>query len=140
MTNRHAFRPDWASAPGETIADVLAERSLSIDDFARLMEYTPEEARDLLEGRATISIGIARRLEQALGAPVEFWMSRDYQYRQNVARLHVADQEWLRELPIGDMIKFGWLSPVPHPQKKQSHASIFLTFPMFRHGVRHMRA
>lgn len=118
MTSSHAFRPEWASAPGETIADVLAERNLSIDDLARLMEYTREEARDLVEGRATISIGIARRLEQSLGASVEFWMSRDYQYREDISRLHEAEQNWLRDLPIGDMIKFGWLSPTPHPSNE----------------------
>ena len=117
MTSTHAFRPDWASAPGETIADLLAERDLSIDDFARLMDYTQEEARNLLEGRATISIGIARRLEKALGASVEFWISRDYQYREDISRLHKAEQDWLRELPIGDMIRFGWLSP-PHPSNE----------------------
>lgn len=117
MTNSHAFRPDWASAPGETIADLLAERDLSIDDFARLMDCTQEEARNLLEGRATISIGIARRLEKALGASVEFWISRDYQFREDISRLHKAEQDWLRELPIGDMIRFGWLSP-PHPSNE----------------------
>ncbi len=118
MTSSHAFRPNWASAPGETIEDLLAERDLSTDDFTRLMDCTQEEARNLLDGRATISIRIARRLEHTLGASVEFWMSRDYQYREDISRLHEAGENWLRELPIGDMIKFGWLSPTPHPSNE----------------------
>ena len=115
MFSTQEFHPDWASAPGETISDILRERSLSETKFAQQMGHTPEDAKDLLQGRATITLAVARRLERVLGASVEFWMSRDYQYRQDIARLHAANQEWLTELPIGDMIKFGWLGPVPHP-------------------------
>jgi len=129
MTSSHAFRPDWASAPGETIADLLAERDLSVDDFARFMGFMRDEAMDLLEGRATISVGIARRLEQALGASVEFWMSRDYQYREDISRLHEAEQSWLRDLPIGDMIRFGWLSPTPHPSNEAAACLRFFGVP-----------
>ena len=115
MTSNHAFLPEWASSPGETITDLLAEKNLSFDDFARLTSLTPDEVRGLLEGRSTISIGLARRLKDLLGASVEFWMSRDYQYREDISRLHAIEQSWLRELPIGDMIRFGWLTPTPHP-------------------------
>ena len=37
----------------------------------------------------------ARMLQQALGGSVEFWMSRDFQYRKDVSRIHAADREWL---------------------------------------------
>ncbi len=109
------FHPNWASAPGDTIADILQERNLSELEFAHRIGQTPEATKDLLQGRATITIAIARRLERVLGASVEFWMSRDFQYRQDIARLYSSDEEWLAELPLGDMIKFGWLTPVPYP-------------------------
>lgn len=129
MPSGHEFRPDWASAPGDTIADILAERDLSLADFAQRIGQTPEHATDLLQGRATITIRIARLLEQVLGASVEFWMSRDFQYREDIARLHVADQEWLTELPIGDMIRFGWLRPVPHPSEEVAACLRFFSVP-----------
>src|SRR5437867_3946653 len=99
----HGFLPDWVSAPGDTIADILAERDLSVTEFAHRIGQPPELARDLLEGRRTITIKIARLLERVLGGSVEFWMSRDFQYRQDIARLHATDQDWLAELPVGDM-------------------------------------
>ena len=41
-------------------------------------------------------------------------MSRDYQYREDSRRFQEEEERWLRELPLGDMIKFGWLrSPLP---------------------------
>lgn len=118
--NVDEFRPDWISAPGDTIADILAERSLSTDKFAQLLGETVEQVRDLLDGRATITIRIARQLERVLGGSVEFWISRDFQYRQDSARLHAADQEWLAGIPVGDMIRFGWLKPVPRPSEEVS--------------------
>jgi HTH-type transcriptional regulator / antitoxin HigA len=125
----HEFRPDWVSAPGDTISDILAERGLSVIEFAERIEQSAEHAVDLLEGRATITIRIARLLEQALGASVEFWMSRDFQYRQEIARLDIADEEWLSELPIGDMIKFGWIRPVPRPSEEVAACLRFFSVP-----------
>jgi Zn-dependent peptidase ImmA (M78 family) len=93
------------------------------------MEETTEQATDLLQGRATITIGIARRLERVLGASVEFWMSRDFQYRQDSARLHAPDRQWLSELPLGDMIKFGWVKPVPRPSDEMSACLRFFDVP-----------
>jgi HTH-type transcriptional regulator/antitoxin HigA len=130
MTSTQAFCPDWASAPGDTIADILQERGLSEAEFAQRIGYTLEQARDLLQGRATITIAIARRLARVLGSSVEFWMSRDFQYRQDIARLHTAhERKWLTELPVGDMIKFGWLRPVPHPSDEVTSCLRFFNVP-----------
>jgi len=129
MTSSQEFRPDWASAPGDTIADILGERQISVAEFAHLMGGTADDTRDLLQGRATITIATARRLEGVLGASVEFWMSRDFQYRQDISRRSVSDEEWLRELPVGDMIKFGWLTPVPHPSDEVQACLRFFDMP-----------
>lgn len=146
MTSSRRFRPDWASSPGDTIADILGERDISVVELAHLLGQTPEDASDLLQGRATITIALARRLTEALGASVEFWMSRDYQYRQDSSRLHVADEEWLRDLPVGDMIKYGWLMPPPRPSDELAACLDFFGLPSvgaWREtyaGLRHMAA
>ena len=132
MASSQAFQPDWASAPGDTIADILEERNISVTEFARRIVQTMEDTNDLLEGRATITIDVARRLQQTLGASVEFWMSRDFQYREDITRLHVADREWLDELPVGDMIRFGWLNPVPHPSNEAAVCLRFFDVPSVR--------
>jgi plasmid maintenance system antidote protein VapI len=115
MTKTDEFQPSWASAPGETIADILEERGLSLADFAEKIGQTSTYVADLIAGRAFISGEIARRLEAILGSSAEFWTRREHQYRNDAARLQHAERraqnEWLREIPVGDMIKFGWLSP-----------------------------
>ncbi len=129
MPSSNEFRPDWASAPGDTITDILRERGLSVTKFAQHIGHTPEQVGELLQGRATITIGIARRLERLLGASVAFWMARDFQYRQDIARLHATDKGWLTELPLGDMIKFGWLKPAPHPSEELAACLRFFNMP-----------
>jgi HTH-type transcriptional regulator/antitoxin HigA len=111
VANTDTFCPDWASAPGETIADVLRDRNLGIDEFAKLIGQTIEQVKDLLGGRSAITIGLARQLERVLGGSVEFWMARDFQYHQQIATPEDATNAWVRELPFADMVKFGWLKP-----------------------------
>lgn len=112
--NNDNFNPDWVSAPGDTIAEILSERKLSVADFAKRMGQSLSQTEDLLQGKATITIGVARRLGQVLGASVKFWMSRDFQYREDVGRIRKEHAKWLSDLPVGDMIKFGWLHPTPN--------------------------
>ncbi len=109
------FQPDWASPPGDTIADILRERNLSPEQFAAELQRTPEEVNNLLHGQAAITLEMARRLEQTLGATLQFWMARDYQYHQDLARHEQLAKRWLSDLPVQDMISFGWLPPQPIP-------------------------
>lgn len=128
-TSVSLFTPDWVSPPGDTIADILAERHLSVPEFAVRIGQTVEDANDLLEGRSTITIRTARALEEVLGASVQFWMARDFRYRDDIKRLRSADEPWLSDLPLGDMIKFGWLTPTPTPSEEMAACLRFFDVP-----------
>lgn len=129
MANSQGFRPDWASPPGATIADILEEQAVSIGEFAQRLGQTTEEVHNLLQGRTAITIALARRLQETLGASVEFWMARDFQYRADASRVHGTEQEWLRDLPVGDMVRFGWISPPPRPSEEASACLRFFDVP-----------
>jgi len=116
MPKEHAFQPDWVSAPGETIADVLRERQLPPATFAQSIGYQPEQLNELLHGRAALSADTARLLEMHLGASRDFWLRRESQYRADLVRLHKevqTGQDWLKQLPLRDMIRFGWVERKP---------------------------
>jgi len=91
--SKQEFLPDWASAPGDTVSDILQERNLTESEFAQLIGYTLQFTMDLLQGRAAVTLAVARRLTQFLGGSVEFWMSRDFQFRQDSARQNAARVE-----------------------------------------------
>jgi plasmid maintenance system antidote protein VapI len=114
MSSTDTFSPNWASAPGETIADILRERNLSIDEFADRVGQSREQVNDLLRGRLPITLGLARQLEKVIGGSVEFWMARDFQYHERISDPAEATNSWVRELPVADMVRFGWLKPAPN--------------------------
>jgi plasmid maintenance system antidote protein VapI len=103
MSTSQQFRPNWVSAPGDTITDILLERRMSVHELATLLEESPDSTTELLEGRLAITIAMARKLARVLGATVQFWIARDFQYREDAARIASSHQDWLRELPLSDM-------------------------------------
>jgi len=129
MHSAQNFHPDWASPPGATIADILHERGMSVAQFGERLGLTPEQVAELLQGRAHITIGIARRLGHILGASVEFWMSRDFQYREDISRSHTVEAQWLSELPLGDMTRFGWIKPIRQSSAKLKECLRFFGVP-----------
>lgn len=125
MSDSVAFRPDWTSPPGETVADILEERRLTVDHLARRMGQTLEQVMELLDGRVALTLQTAKKLELVLGAPAAFWMTRENQYRNDLTRLQrqskfEVQSEWLSEFPIADMTKFGWIPKVTSAAEKMS--------------------
>jgi HTH-type transcriptional regulator/antitoxin HigA len=104
-----SFAPLWASPPGRTIQTRLDEIGLDVPAFAQRLGTSTELAQGLLDGEQVITIKIARRLAQVVGASVEFWVSRDCQYRDDLVRIET--DRWLGELPVREMARFGWITP-----------------------------
>jgi HTH-type transcriptional regulator / antitoxin HigA len=111
MDKNVEFQPNWVSLPGNTIKDVLKDRKLSVQSFASLMHQTPTFIENLISGQININIEIATALSQNLGASVSFWISREEQYRSTLLKIQ-EKKEWLKELPLKELIKFGWISDV----------------------------
>jgi HTH-type transcriptional regulator / antitoxin HigA len=118
MTSGTSFNPAWASPPGETITELLEERSLSANEFATAIGYSVADVENLIEGRTAINDDLAERLASTLGSTSSFWLNRDAQYRSDVARLENLENEqalrsWTRRLPTSEMSKWGWIDKGP---------------------------
>lgn len=134
MIENDMFQPYWASPPGDTMADILEERNLSPIKFSDQIGYTVGHTNDLLHGNLPITIEIAQQLERILGVSATFWMNRESQYREDIARLQIKlpgsmDEGWLNELPVKDMIKFGWLNSPHRPAEKMAECLRFFGVP-----------
>jgi len=88
---------------------VLSSRRWSRDDLAQRLGEPTHVVEGLLNGDVSITMGLARRLHDVIGASVTFWMTRDHQYQEDVARLKQMEREWLIALPISEMKRFGWI-------------------------------
>lgn len=108
------FAPDWASPPGDTIADLLEERGWSQQELAQRLDYSEKHVSQLINGKVPLTEDAATRLNSVLGAPVGFWLKREAQYREQLAKLDAEKrfagwQAWLDELPVRDMMQHGWI-------------------------------
>lgn len=112
------FAPDWLSTPGDTIADLLQERGWSQADLATRTGFTKKHVYLMLQGKAPISEDTALKLERVLGSSARFWMNLETQYREQLLRREAIgalaqEADWLKELPLKDMVKFCWVEKTP---------------------------
>lgn len=83
-----AFTPDWVSPPGSTVADLIEERGWTQQDLALRSGFTTMHISLLINGNAPITKDTAVKLERVLGSTIRFWMTREAQYREELARLN----------------------------------------------------
>ncbi|MXZ80410.1 MAG: HigA family addiction module antidote protein [Gammaproteobacteria bacterium] len=76
-----AFTPNWASPPGDTIADVLKERGWTQAELAKRLGYSETHVSQLINGKASLTEDTAFRLESVLGSTAAFWLRREAFYR-----------------------------------------------------------
>jgi HTH-type transcriptional regulator/antitoxin HigA len=77
------FTPDWRSAPGETIADLLEERGWGREVLAERLGIGRRDLAALLTGDLALTPPLAARLEEIFGAPAAFWLTREQQFRES---------------------------------------------------------
>src|SRR5665811_958223 len=117
----NGLAPRWASPPGDTIISALQKKGLGVADLVDPLQMSLDEIGDLIKGRLSITISIARVLESTIGGSAGFWIARDAQYLDDSARVY-ADQ-WSSELPIAQMATFGWI-PVPRDWQERIDVSL----------------
>ncbi len=103
----NGLAPRWASPPGETIEAALRSRGLSATDLIGPLQMPLDEIHDLLIGRLSITISMARVLESMIGGSAEFWIARDAQYHDDSER--VSADRWSGDFPITQMARWGWI-------------------------------
>lgn len=108
------FLPDWASPPGDTLADLLEERSMTQTELAERLGVSLKHVNRIIKGAASISAELALGLERVFGASAGFWMTREAQYQADKARLEQRREfagalDWARRFPIAELRKRGHL-------------------------------
>lgn len=136
MTEKTTFAPDWASPPGATIDELLAEHGLSRGDLADHLGQAVAFVDRLIAGQARVTTEIASGLERVLGSSTAFWMRREAQYREQLEWIEAATEAlgvWVRNLPLREMVEFGWIhDDVETPAKKVAACLSFFDVPDLR--------
>jgi HTH-type transcriptional regulator / antitoxin HigA len=108
------YTPDTVSAPGTTLLDILEERGITQAELAKRTGRPLKTINEIINGKAAITPETAIQLERVLRTSAEFWNRREAGYRAYLARQkeleHLKTQKnWLKQFPITEMKKRGWL-------------------------------
>ena len=79
-TKKTGISPDLLIHPGETIADVLADKDITQAELAVLAGVTPAYINQVINGKRNISTKFAFALEYALGISKSFWLNLQANY------------------------------------------------------------
>lgn len=85
-TQANEYNPDYAVPPGWVLAEHLAARSMSEDEFARRCDCSPELISHIIAGQAVVEPYIALQFERVLGLDAEVWtaIEANYQIRRRL--------------------------------------------------------
>src|SRR5580704_3800612 len=109
-----SYKPDTVSPPGETLLELLEEKSILQTDRARRIGRPIKTINEIIKGKTAITAETAIQLERALGVPAEFWNQREANYRAYLASQKeleylITQKDWLNQFPIKEMIEREWL-------------------------------
>lgn len=114
------YLPDVISPPGETLHDILEERGMTQSELAERTGRPKKTINEIIKGKTTLTPDTAIQLERVLGTPASFWINRERNYQEWLARQREKQRleeyvPWMKKFPINEMIKFGWI------KKRQDH-------------------
>ena len=135
VEQKHEYRPDWVSPPGDTMLDLLEERDWTQTELAERLGYSTKHLSHLINGKTTLNEETALRLEQVLGSTANFWLNREAKYREHLARLTWEQRcedwvSWLDELPSLTELKAAGILPQERTTKagKPKYVAYLLKF------------
>jgi addiction module HigA family antidote len=112
---RNQYAPDNVSAPGETLEEVLESRGMSQAELADRTGRPKKTINEIIKGKAAITPETAIQLERVFGITASFWITREQNYREALAREKEGDalegqSDWLNNIPYRAMAKLGWVA------------------------------
>ena len=118
MTKRNEYTPQTVSHPGLTLREKLVELGMSQKEFAVRSGKPEQTIVKVINGESSLTPGMAVQFESVLGIPANFWLNRQQNYDEALARekrreLLALARTWASSFPYAQMVKRGWL-----PKKK----------------------
>ena len=108
------YAPEVVSPPGETLQEVLDERSMTQADLAERLGRPRKTVNEIIKGKAPITPETALQLERVLGVQAGFWNARESHYQEYLARKEederlAREADWLEEIPVKEMVQLNWI-------------------------------
>lgn len=130
VTSINHFAPDYAVSPGQVLQERLEVLGLSQAGFARRCGRTPKLISEIIAGKAPVETETAIQFERVTGLHASIWLGIESDYRLLLARQSEAERsnemaDWVREFPVGELVKRGRFAK---PSSLSENVSALLTF------------
>ena len=108
------FTPDYASSPGELLAECLEERGYSARELARRCGRSAKLITEILAGKAPVEPETALQFERVLEIDASVWIQMEAQYRLQLTKeseeRDLQDYgSWLKSFPLKNLEERGQL-------------------------------
>jgi addiction module HigA family antidote len=84
---QNAFRPNYASPPGETLLETIAAHGMGRAELAERIGVPNKVLNKIITGKAAINTETSLQLERVLSVPASFWSNLERNYRDACIRL-----------------------------------------------------
>ena len=117
------YNPDYVFPPGATLMDVLVDLDMTQTDLANRMGRPIKTINEIIKGKTAITPETALQLENVLKISASLWNNMEKDYREYLARVEEEQKikeniNWLKTLPINEMIKKGWIQKYKDKMKQ----------------------
>jgi HTH-type transcriptional regulator / antitoxin HigA len=122
-TKTNQYLPQSVSHPGKTLAAKLEELKMSSKEFAVRTGKPEKTISNVLTGDSAITSDMAVLFEDVLSIPAHFWLVRQNNYDEAVARLKRVEVVqmaivWAKLFPYAEMAKLGWIKATTSAEEK----------------------
>lgn len=116
MATKNQYTPRNVSHPGTTLCAKIQEMEMTVREFAVRAAKPEKTILAVLRGDSSITPDMAVIFENVTQIPAHFWMARQRDYdesmaRQRMARRIEASADWVDRFPVRQMAEYGWLQP-----------------------------
>ena len=129
-TATNQFSPDYSVPPGWVLNERLEAQGISHAEFARRCGRSPKLISEIIAGKAPLEPQTALQFEKVLDVDASIWLGIESDYRLHLAREAeaanaAASAEWLKTLPVRELVKRGCF---PKPGSDADAVSTLLAF------------
>ena len=114
---------DLPIPPGELLEEEIAAIGMTQQELAMRTGRPAQVINEIIRGKKAITHETAIELEMVLGIPAHVWVNLEATYHLTQARLKERDdllgqQEWLKEFPVRELEKRGWVESHKNKEDK----------------------
>lgn len=114
MATINLYIPERVSHPGTTLDEKLKEMGMSVKEFSVRTSKPEKTVIAIIKGDSSIIPETAVAFESVTKIPANFWMIRQRNYDECIARskrkVQIASfADWAKKFPYADMASQGWI-------------------------------